>query len=85
MQTIIVKGLASQKQSIFKWDERDPSFVNMALLDFLCNQSLPIAYSCYGEGVCQKCAVRYNEDVILACQILLKELPDGAIIEISYL
>ena len=39
---------------------------NISLMDFLRNNGVPVASSCYGEGVCKKCVV--NKD-ILSCQI----------------
>ncbi len=43
---------------------------SLSLLDFLLQQSLPIAYSCHGNKVCEKCIV--NDDK-LACQYSVSE------------
>lgn len=55
------------------------------VLQFLRQQKIPIASSCFGEGVCKKCL--FNQDQ-LACQVLLRDLFDQdeqTTIEISYL
>lgn len=40
------------------------------LMDFLRSNSIPIASSCRGEGICKKCKVNSE---ILSCQLTLAE------------
>lgn len=62
----------------------------ISLMDFLREKEIPVASSCYGEGVCRKCVVNKN---LLSCQISLKKFLDNAMnknsdklqIEIDYL
>jgi Na+-transporting NADH:ubiquinone oxidoreductase subunit NqrF len=42
----------------------------VSLMDFLRNNEVPVASSCYGEGVCRKCVINKN---ILSCQMSLNE------------
>ena len=48
---------------------------DITLMDFLRAQNIPIASSCYGEGICQKCVI--NQD-ILSCQLSLKDILHSA-------
>lgn len=55
------------------------------LMLFLRNANIPLASSCFGEGICNKCLVNGH---ILACQTILKDLfnlsePSPQIVEIS--
>lgn len=63
-----IKGLASKKTiksiSLSKDDLGN-------LMDFLRNHNIPIASSCYGEGVCKKCIVNKN---ILSCQVKVEDI-----------
>ena len=85
MYQLEIRGLASKKIFNLHWDHSQKEILNQNLLDFLITQSLPIAYNCYGEGVCRKCNLIVNSKEVLSCQIYMKDLSDNAIIEISYL
>lgn len=85
MYQIILKGLASNESVNIPWDELDYNIQEMSLLDFLLSNARPIAYNCYGEGVCKKCTLRINGVEYLSCQITMKDLNNGAIIEVGYL
>lgn len=80
-QLIRVIGRASGK-TIGAWACADP---RENLLDFLRRNGVPVASSCGGEGVCQKCTV--NQDLV-SCQIsvgaFLQSSATG-VVEISYL
>jgi len=41
-----------------------------SLLELLRLNSIPIASSCYGEGICKKCVIN---DGIISCQIFVKD------------
>ena len=43
---------------------------NKSLLDLLRELSIPVASSCFGEGICKKCMINDN---IISCQISEKE------------
>lgn len=85
MYRLEIRGLASEKIFYLEWDYSQIEILNQSLLDFLTAQSLPIAYNCYGEGICRKCILIVNSKEVLSCQIFMKDLSDNAIIEISYL
>lgn len=88
-----VYGLASAKKiKTIKLSKEDlESSADKSLMDFLRSHSLPIASSCYGEGVCEKCEVtlcRDSEIQILSCQWRPIKIFSGfkkATIKISYL
>ncbi len=84
MTKVRVKGLASQ--SIVAEFELSPDEMNEDLLTLLRGRGIPIASSCQGEGVCQKCII--NTD-LMACITKPKEIisQDSKIVEIvvSYL
>ncbi|TNF27060.1 MAG: 2Fe-2S iron-sulfur cluster binding domain-containing protein [Deltaproteobacteria bacterium] len=62
MSRLIVKGLASQKTvAEFELTEEE---MQQDLLTLLTSKGIPIASSCQGEGVCQKCLI--NGD-LMAC------------------
>lgn len=85
MYKIELRGLASQKAQVITWNELDHNLQEMSLLDFLLLNKKPIAYSCYGEGICKKCILTISGTQLLSCQIPMKEIANGAIIEIGYL
>ena len=80
--TIKVLGVASNKELL----EINPNEneLNMNLMNFLRAHNIPIASSCYGEGVCRKCVINKN---ILSCQLSVKEFINkkNQVIEITYL
>ena len=82
MSSVKLIGNASGREFILALEKRDSK---LSLLEYLCHKEIPIAYSCYGEGIRNKCLVRINSKEQLSCQIFMKNLSDGDIIEISYL
>jgi ferredoxin len=77
MREITLIGGASSKRWQFEVSEED---LSMTLLEFLQSREVPIASSCGGLGVCEKCL--YNESE-LACQIKMEEIDFD--IEVAYL
>ncbi len=80
-----IKGLASKTSTSLYWDSASTDICELSLLDFLIQNKYPIAYNCYGEGICRKCILRLNQQEYLSCQIHMKDIDDGAILEIPYL
>lgn len=78
---ISVQGLASGR-TYGPWA---PADLRMTLLEFLRAQSIPVASSCAGDGVCLKCVFNGAE---LSCQYglerFLEAFPDG-VVKLSYL
>ena len=64
-----VYGKASKK--IIKEIEITNKVSKENLMNFLREKEIPIASSCYGEGICRKCIV--NKD-LLSCQIYLDQV-----------
>jgi Na+-transporting NADH:ubiquinone oxidoreductase subunit NqrF len=70
---LLVKGLASKNLiRCFDW-EHLKDVPQETLMDFLRSQKIPIASSCFGEGVCRRCKV---SETVLSCQIKVFELFD---------
>lgn len=84
MYQLILKGLASKTTILEK--KIPPKELDDKALDWLNQHSVPIAQSCYGEGVCGRCQT--NEGTLL-CQSQLKnfltENGPQIIINIAYL
>jgi Na+-transporting NADH:ubiquinone oxidoreductase subunit NqrF len=78
-------GKASGK-TVQTWKFADETQLPLlSILEFLRKEKIPIASSCFGEGICKKCV--FNGDQ-LGCQINLKDLfnqSTQAVIEIDYL
>ncbi len=66
-QKIVLKGLASGKVTEFDVSE---SQMDKTLLEFLQENNQPIASSCSGVGVCQRCVVNGE---ILSCDLTVSE------------
>lgn len=83
--TITVFGKASNKQ-VAKLIVTD-SELDLTLMDFLRARGIPVASSCYGEGVCRKCVVFIHDKEHLSCLLTVKIFlaQYGAILSISYL
>lgn len=77
--TFIIKGKASNKTTTLRYSEKD---LQTILMLFLHQNSIPIASSCRGEGVCKKCTLAG----VLSCQITLEQYIKnyGDSIEIDY-
>jgi Na+-transporting NADH:ubiquinone oxidoreductase subunit NqrF len=83
MYTLTIRGDASCK--IIKIINIEVINTKISLMDFLISENLPIASSCKGEGVCQKCTVN---DRLVSCQISLQaflQLDPAPIVSVSYL
>ena len=80
-----ILGKASGK-TVKIWRFLDESQIpNLSVLEFLRKEKVPMASSCFGEGICQKCV--FNNDQ-LGCQIQLRDLftqSTQALVEIDYL
>jgi uncharacterized 2Fe-2S/4Fe-4S cluster protein (DUF4445 family) len=77
MREITLIGRASSKRWQYEVCEED---LSKTLLEFLQSRDVPIASSCGGLGVCEKCL--YN-DSELSCQIKMEDINFD--IEIDYL
>ena len=82
---ININGLAS-KTTVFEGVVRKTD-LELTLLQYLQNQKIPIASSCSGEGVCQKCIVNKT---LISCQVTLKNFiksfnDKNILIEVEYL
>lgn len=85
MHTIIIKGIASSSQvaSLTPTDDE----LDLTLMEFLRAHKIPVASSCFGEGICRKCVVKSGEVEFLSCLITVKTflLEYEPIVSISYL
>lgn len=82
-KTIKILGLASKKELIFTYTDRD---LDTLLFDFLKSKEVHIASSCSGNGVCRKCIVTVASTEVLTCQISLRKLLKiGNSVTVSYL
>lgn len=65
----------------------DPSDYELSLMDYLLEAGIPVASSCSGAGICQKCKVFINNDPLLSCELKIKDFADKEEItlEFSYL
>lgn len=83
MYQIKIWGEASQTTvSTLEITDKD---LDKDLMLFLRNANIPLASSCFGEGVCNKCVVNGH---ILACQTIMRSLfdendPNSQIVEIA--
>ena len=80
MSQIVVRGLASTKEYQLHVASDD---LALTLLTFLRKNSLPIASSCSGEGVCKKCII--NQDILSCKKTVIEWLVENKIIEVGYL
>ncbi len=69
---LLIYGLASGK--LLKVIEIQPQQLKETLMSVLQKNNIPVASSCGGDGVCKKCQVIIADDVVISCQILLKNL-----------
>lgn len=90
MSERIIKIFGNASKSLIKeFNLNNHSQPDMNLMDFLRKNSIPIASSCAGEGICKKCGVLIEEQQILSCLITLEQIfekaPSPVTIKISYL
>jgi len=78
---ISIIGLASN--SLVKKIEIKSEDLNLTLMEYLRRENIPIASSCYGEGICKKCVVKLGEVEELSCLISVKKLLEMKILTIS--
>jgi ferredoxin len=65
-----VQGLASRKEVASFAFAQASDIPHLSLMDFLRDNKIPIASSCFGEGVCRRCKVN---DGLLTCQVSVYE------------
>ena len=85
MKQLIIRGGASKKEIILPVS---PLFMRDNLLNFLRDHEIPVASSCGGDGICQKCVCLIKEEKILTCMTSVSEVlngEDSATLSISYL
>lgn len=86
MKSLIIYGEATSKE-IKRIDVSYRDFETV-LMDFLLKNNIPVASSCGGEGICQKCVVTFNYQKILSCQKIMRDLfsdSDEQTLSFSYL
>lgn len=85
MHTIIVRGLASARE-VARLEAMEDE-LELTLMEFLRAHKIPVASSCFGEGVCRKCVVKSGEVEFLSCLITVKTflLEYDSTVSISYL
>jgi Na+-transporting NADH:ubiquinone oxidoreductase subunit NqrF len=84
MYTINIFGSAS-KSTIKTLNITNQTSLNISLLELLQKEGIPVASSCFGNGVCNKCLINNN---LMSCQITLEKFLEESpnhIICISYL
>lgn len=69
MLKLEIHGKASNKK--IKEIDLVNSQSEISLMDFLRMNEIPIASSCYGEGICKKCV--FNRE-LLSCQIKISDI-----------
>lgn len=84
-KTIKVLGGASGK--LVKELSVDEESLELTLMEFLRNHQVPVASSCYGEGVCRKCTVQSGVTEFLSCMMTTKQFLDNhePVVLISYI
>ena len=85
LHKISIRGLASG--TLVKDIEITKDDLALTLMEFLRRENIPVASSCYGEGICKKCVVKLEKDEELSCLISVKNILEKQIstISISYL
>lgn len=85
IHSVSIFGLASN--SLVKIIEVKSEDLNLTLMEYLRRENIPVASSCYGEGICKKCVVKLGDVEELSCLISVKKLLEMKIttISISYL
>ncbi|MBH49079.1 MAG: hypothetical protein CME71_13000 [Halobacteriovorax sp.] len=85
LRTIKVFGGASKK--LVSELEVDELSMDLTLMEFLRLKKVPVASSCYGEGVCRKCIVKVEETEVLSCMMTIKHFLNNhePVVLISYL
>ena len=73
---LVVFGLASEK--VFKKIPVTEQDLEKTALDFLREHSVPVASSCFGEGVCKKCVLEFQGSRIFACSMKISEIMKAA-------
>lgn len=83
--SISIYGLASK--TLVKELVINEADLKLTLMEYLRRENIPVASSCYGEGICHKCVVKLDNNEELSCLISVKNLLDRQIttISISYL
>jgi ferredoxin len=79
---LTIKGLSSNK--VFKTLEFTEADKDTNLLSFLSLNNIPIASSCRGKMICQKCIIN---GTLMSCSVTISEFVEknGLLIEVDYL
>lgn len=90
MYRLVIYGRAGQTEvKSIKFKKSEIASNQTINLMFLLHQhNIPIASSCYAEGICHKCVVTLSEKEILSCQVNLQDLfkeKNFVKIEVDYL
>lgn len=72
MKKLIIEGGASKK--IIHVFELETNDLEINLLEFLADHHIPVASSCGGDGICQKCYVQNRGQKLLSCQFAVGDL-----------
>lgn len=82
-----IEVLGGASQSLYKMVEVYQDDLDLTLMEFLRLKGVPVASSCFGEGVCRKCVVRSGESELLSCLISVNSFlaEHNPIITISYI
>ncbi len=72
MKTLVIYGKASQKE--IKKIIITPTDFKLNLMNLLLANSIPVASSCNGDGICLKCIVEVNGEKLLSCQCDVADL-----------
>jgi ferredoxin len=86
VKKLIIYGEASKRE--VKSIEVPIRDLEMTLMDFLLQNNIPVASSCGGDGICQKCIVVLHGQKILSCQKIMREIfiqSNSQLLSISYL
>ena len=78
---IILYGSSSKKEIILNVLEKD---LDKTMLEWLRDNNIPVASSCRGLGICEKCLINTRH---LSCEYTVKSFLEkiGNRVEISYL
>lgn len=86
MKKLIIYGEASGK--VIKQIDVSYRDFESTVMNLLLQNGIPVASSCGGDGICQKCTVTMNYQKILSCQKIMREIfmaADEQTLTFSYL
>ncbi len=85
MPEIIVQGVASGKEIARLEVNPNGAEATLSLMEYLRSKKIPIASSCYGDGVCKRCKINGE---LLSCTITVEQFldhPDFPTIKVDYI